>query len=102
MLQAVSGAVLNEVAIEHVFADVAGTAERFNPFNAGDGLDPLDHGALERTLRNIVELWKSERLAHQIADAPTLRKFDRRALTGELASILDAVSVTNPGGRHDG
>ncbi len=45
MLQAVPRAVLNEAAIEHVFADVAGTAERFNPFNAGDGLDPLDHGA---------------------------------------------------------
>src|SRR4051812_36129255 len=45
MLQALSGAVVNETAIEHVFADVTGMAECFNPFNAGDGFDPLDHGA---------------------------------------------------------
>jgi glycosyltransferase involved in cell wall biosynthesis len=63
--------------------------------------DPRDSGALERTLRDIVELWKSERLAQQIADAGALRKFDRRALTGQLASILDRVSVTNPREKHD-
>jgi hypothetical protein len=63
--------------------------------------DPLDSGALESALRNIAGLWKSERLAQQIADPLALRKFDRRALTGQLASILEAVSATNRRGRQD-
>src|SRR5262249_33106826 len=46
MLRTVSGAILYEAAIEHVFANVPGVAERFNPFNAGDGIDPLDHAAV--------------------------------------------------------
>jgi glycosyltransferase involved in cell wall biosynthesis len=54
--------------------------------------DPADGNALYDTLESIVALARSNQLARHIADQERLGQFDRRALTGQLATIFAAVS----------
>ena len=57
----------------------------------GWSADPDDTKTLDATLADIVRQWQAGELAAHAADLTALRRFDRRALTGELASVFDAV-----------
>jgi glycosyltransferase involved in cell wall biosynthesis len=54
-------------------------------------VDPADGHALATVLAEIVREWRVQHLAEHRADLEILRLFDRRALTGELADILQRV-----------
>jgi glycosyltransferase involved in cell wall biosynthesis len=56
-------------------------------------VDPADPRSIDRTLAEIVHEWRSDRLAMHCADLAALRRFDRRALAGELAAVFDEVSA---------
>lgn len=58
----------------------------------GWSVDPVDTKTLGTTLDDIVTRWRARALADHLADMAVLRRFDRRALTGELASVFDTVS----------
>jgi glycosyltransferase involved in cell wall biosynthesis len=65
----------------------------------GWAVDPRDEGALETALLAIVDAWRNGDLARHRASLDLLRRFDRRALTSELAARFDAL-VTRPAGGH--
>ncbi|MCC6610733.1 MAG: glycosyltransferase [Burkholderiales bacterium] len=67
------------------------TAEVLARTGGGWVANPRDAKALERTMVEIFESWRSGALASRHADPDVLRQFDRRTLTGELAAIFDAV-----------
>jgi glycosyltransferase involved in cell wall biosynthesis len=75
-------ALVREGAITDVLALTGG----------GWGVDPVDSRTLGTTLEDIVTRWRAGALADQLADMAVLRRFDRRTLTGELASVFDSVS----------
>jgi glycosyltransferase involved in cell wall biosynthesis len=75
-------ALVREGAITDVLALTGG----------GWGVDPVDAKTLGATLDDIVTRWRAGALADHLADMVVLRRFDRRALTGELASVFDSVS----------
>lgn len=54
--------------------------------------NPRDAGALQEAIVEIYALWQRGTLAHRHANPETLRQFDRRRLTGELAGIFDGVA----------
>lgn len=53
--------------------------------------DPRDAASLDRALAEIVRDWRADRLGTHCANLDALRRFDRRALTGELAAVFDGV-----------
>jgi glycosyltransferase involved in cell wall biosynthesis len=73
-------ALVKEGAITEVLAQTGG----------GWSADPADAQALDSTLADIVERWRAKVLAAHSADMTVLRRFDRRELTGQLASVFDA------------
>jgi glycosyltransferase involved in cell wall biosynthesis len=72
-------ALVKEGAITEVLAQTGG----------GWSADPADAQALDSTLADIVARWRAKQLAAHSADMSVLRRFDRRELTGELASVFD-------------
>lgn len=74
-------AMVREGAVTEVLAQTGG----------GFAVDPAHAEALDAALRTIVADWRSGRLADRVADLNALRRFDRRALTGELATVFDEV-----------
>jgi glycosyltransferase involved in cell wall biosynthesis len=64
----------------------------------GWSVDPRDEGALDATLAAIVDAWRTKRLAEHRASLDMLRRFDRRALTGELAARFDALVAASARG----
>jgi len=77
-------ALVKEGAITEVLAQTGG----------GWSADPADAQALDSTLADIVERWRAKVLAAHSADMTVLRRFDRRELTGQLASVFDAACST--------
>jgi glycosyltransferase involved in cell wall biosynthesis len=59
--------------------------------------DPADRAALDATVAELVREWRAHRLSEHRADLANLRRFDRRALTAELARVFDSVCR----GRHE-
>lgn len=57
----------------------------------GVAVDPAHVDALETVIADLVAEWRADRLAARIASLPILRRFDRRALAGELATVFDEV-----------
>jgi glycosyltransferase involved in cell wall biosynthesis len=57
--------------------------------------DPSDAASLDIALAEIVHAWRDGRLGSHCADLDALRRFDRRALTAELAAIFDGVCARN-------
>ena len=66
-------------------------SELLNETGGGWEVDPRDSSTLDSTLTEIVAAWRSDRLAQHCADLVALRRFDRRALTAELACLFDEV-----------
>lgn len=55
--------------------------------------DPGDLGAVEAAMLDIVQAWRRDLLSATCADLDVLRRFDRRALAGELAEVLNSVCL---------
>lgn len=53
--------------------------------------DPADLDALERAMLQVIRAWRGDQLRAHCADLDVLRRFDRRALAGELAEVLNGV-----------
>ncbi|HEV2007821.1 MAG TPA: glycosyltransferase, partial [Burkholderiales bacterium] len=53
--------------------------------------DPSDAASLDMALAEIVHAWRADRLGTHCANLDALRRFDRRALTAELAAVFDGV-----------
>ena len=66
------------------------TNDVLNATGGGWCCDPRNSSPLEAHLGNIFQLWSAGQLASHAADPARLAGFDRRVLTGQLASILDA------------
>jgi glycosyltransferase involved in cell wall biosynthesis len=67
----------------------------------GWAVDPRNGEDLDATLAAIVDAWRNRTLAAYRARLDLLRRFDRRALTGELAARFDALVLAagHPGAR---
>jgi glycosyltransferase involved in cell wall biosynthesis len=76
-------ALVRDGAITDVLAQTGG----------GWSADPADATTLDATLSDIVDRWRATELATHSADMSVLRRFDRRALTGELAKVFDEVCL---------
>lgn len=74
-------ALVREGAVSEVIAQTGG----------GIAVDPAHPEALDAALATIVAEWRAGRLASRVADLAILRRFDRRALAGELAALFDEV-----------
>ena len=74
-------AMVRDGAVTEVLAQTGG----------GFAVDPAHAQALDDALRAIAADWRSSRLPDRVADLSALRRFDRRALTGELAAVFDEV-----------
>jgi glycosyltransferase involved in cell wall biosynthesis len=74
-------ALVRDGAVTEVLAQTGG----------GFAVDPADAPALDAALRAIAADWRSGRLADRVADLSALRRFDRRALTADLAAVFDEV-----------
>jgi glycosyltransferase involved in cell wall biosynthesis len=57
--------------------------------------DPADAASLDVTLAEIVREWRDHRLVARCADLAALRRFDRRALTAELAAVFEEAYLRN-------
>lgn len=53
--------------------------------------DPSDITALDQALAEIVSAWRNDTLEAMHTDMAKLRRFDRRALAGELADVFNGV-----------
>jgi glycosyltransferase involved in cell wall biosynthesis len=53
--------------------------------------DPNDPASLDATLAEVIHNWRDNRLAARCASATVLRRFNRRALTSQLAAVFDTV-----------
>jgi glycosyltransferase involved in cell wall biosynthesis len=60
-------------------------------------VDPADGRALASILAEVVREWRDDRLAAHRADLEALRRFDRRALAGELAGVLQGIDRQHVG-----
>lgn len=74
-------ALVKTGAITEVIAETGG----------GWTADPSDAASLDLALAEIVHAWRADRLGTHCADLDALRRFDRRALTAELAAVFDGV-----------
>jgi glycosyltransferase involved in cell wall biosynthesis len=74
-------AMVREGAVTEVLAQTGG----------GFAVDPARAESLDAALRSIVADWRSGRLPDRVANRSVLQRFDRRALTGELAAVFDEV-----------
>jgi glycosyltransferase involved in cell wall biosynthesis len=65
------------------------TSEVLGLAGGGWAVAPEDEGALSKTLAEAFVKWREGSLATFVADLQVLRRFDRKALTGELAALFD-------------
>ena len=83
-------ALVRQGAITEVLAQTGG----------GWAVDPADPAELERVTAEVVAAWRADELPRHRADLAVLRRFDRRALAGELAAVFDEVVTQQPGRRQ--
>jgi hypothetical protein len=71
-----------------------GLAHRLvSEWGAGAAADPRDDAAIERAIMELYRRWEAGDLATpEDVGERTLRRFSRRALAGELASVLARVA----------
>ena len=74
-------ALVREGAVTEVLAQTGG----------GFAANPARSGDLDTALACIAKAWRADRLQAHVADLAVLRRFDRRALAAELASLFDEV-----------
>lgn len=68
------------------------TGEVMHETGGGWPTDPTNPAALQSAVQQIYRAWREGSLASYGADLGRLKRFDRRALTRELASIFDALA----------
>jgi glycosyltransferase involved in cell wall biosynthesis len=76
-------ALVREGAVTEVLAQTGG----------GFAVDPAHPVELDAALRTIIDDWRSKRLDERVADLDALRRFDRRALTRDLAAVFDSLAT---------
>jgi glycosyltransferase involved in cell wall biosynthesis len=67
------------------------TAEVLSTTDGGWAVDPRQPEALVDVIANIYQVWRSKTLAAHRASLERLRRYERSALTGELAAVFDHV-----------
>ena len=77
-------ALVREGAVSDVMAHVGG----------GFAADPAMSANLDEALRAILREWRAGTLGRNVASVAALQRYDRRALTGELAELFDEASAT--------
>jgi glycosyltransferase involved in cell wall biosynthesis len=67
------------------------TTEVLSTTDGGWAVDPRQPEALVAVIANIYQLWRSKTLETHRASLERLRRYERSALTGELAAVFDRV-----------
>jgi glycosyltransferase involved in cell wall biosynthesis len=65
------------------------TSEILSTTGGGWTVDPRDEAALEETIAVAYNVWVTGNLSTVTANLDTLRRYERRTLTGNLASLFD-------------
>lgn len=71
------------------------TGEVLAMTGGGWSIPPEDHKGLEDALSTMFRRWTEGRLAEDRADLSILRRFDRKALTGQLAALFDRLAASD-------
>lgn len=65
------------------------TSEVLRETGGGWDVDPRDQETLKLVMEDIFSKWRRGDLAREVADPEALRRYDRRALAGQLADVFE-------------
>jgi glycosyltransferase involved in cell wall biosynthesis len=71
------------------------TADLIDQAAAGVVVDPREEGQLDQALASLYDAWRAAASPPR-APSPMVRRFDRSALTGELARVLEEITSPRP------